>query len=116
VVILSSILKSNNSGNNESYVHDGSKIYSSIVVTSSSHSLIGVDDDNSNGNNACVYSTTNITNAGTITGEFNLNDPDGVVPGTVGPNVTLGTNNCGGGVCACSNLRNFRSICHTRYL
>jgi hypothetical protein len=92
--------KSNNSGNNESYVHDGSKIYSSIVVTSSSHSLIGVDDDNSNGNNACVYSTTNITNAGTITGEFNLNDPDGVVPGTVGPNVTLGTNNCGGGVCA----------------
>ncbi|MBL7752941.1 MAG: carboxypeptidase regulatory-like domain-containing protein [Chitinophagaceae bacterium] len=92
--------KSNNSGHNISYVHDGSKIHSTIVISTSSHALTGVDDDNSNGNNACIYSPANISNAGTITGELYLNDPDGSVPGTVGPNVTLGTNNCGGPSCS----------------
>ncbi|QQR97441.1 MAG: hypothetical protein IPK18_11290 [Sphingobacteriales bacterium] len=92
--------KSNNSGHNISILHDNSKIYSEISVASSSQTLSGVDDDNNNSNNACAYSTVNITNSGTITGEFNLNDPDGAVPGTVGPNVTLGTGNCGGPSCA----------------
>lgn len=92
--------KSNNSGHNLSYFHDGSKIYANISITHSSRTLTGVDDDGVNANNACIYSPINVTNSGTITGEFYMNDPDGVIPGTVGPNVVVGTNNCGGPACA----------------
>jgi len=95
--------KSNNAGSGTFTLHDDSKIFvpsGQQFNVNSNTTLIGIDDDNNNANNACVSTQTNVTNSGTITGEFYLNDPDGLVSGTVGPNVVLGTGNCGG---ACSS-------------
>ena len=95
--------KSNNAGSGTFTLHDDSKIFvpsGQQFNVNSNTTLIGIDDDNNNANNACVSTQTNVINSGTITGEFYLNDPDGLVSGTVGPNVVLGTGNCGG---ACSS-------------
>lgn len=100
--------KTNNNGHNQSTVHDGSKIVvitGSFSITGSGHILTGVDDNGDNSDNGCISTVqagTQITNAGTITGELYLNDPDGNIPGTVGPLVVKGTSNCGGNSC-CTN-------------
>ena len=91
--------KTNNNGHNHTTLHDGSKIVvpgNLFKVTSTGHVLTGVDDDGNNVNNACIWSSQNITNSGTITGELFLNDLDGAVTGgTIGANVILGTGQCG---------------------
>lgn len=102
--------KVNNNGHTQTTLHDGSKLSvpgSLLKITSSNHVLTGVDDDGNNANNACVWSSQNITTTGTITGELFLNDPDGAVTGgTIGPLVVLGTSNCGytaAQPCGCPN-------------
>ncbi|MEQ1744485.1 MAG: GEVED domain-containing protein [Saprospiraceae bacterium] len=91
--------KTNNGGAGRFTMHDNSKLIvpaGTQFNVNSNTTLEGVDDDNNNANNGCVSSGVQVNNDGTITGEFYLNDPDGAVGGTVGPNVTLGTGNCGG--------------------
>ncbi|MBK8723279.1 MAG: hypothetical protein IPL95_13720 [Saprospiraceae bacterium] len=97
--------KTNNNGHNHTTFHDGSKlvITSGVLnISGSGHILTGVDDDGNNVNNACISTTpagTQILNSGTITGELFINDPDGNIPGTLGPMIVEGTNDCGGASC-----------------
>jgi len=97
--------KTNNNGHNQTTFHDGSKLVLVAGVFSisvSGHVLTGVDDDGNNVNNACISTVlagTQILNSGTITGELFINDPDGNIPGTLGPLIVEGTSDCGGATC-----------------
>ncbi|MBP7109927.1 MAG: hypothetical protein KBA90_15325, partial [Chitinophagaceae bacterium] len=112
--------KTSNGGNGTFTLHDNSKIFvpsGQQFNINANTTLIGIDDDNNNANNACVSTQTQVTNNGTISGEFYLNDPDGIVSGTVGSNVVLGTGNCGGGctvaACAISSVTATPGACNS---